>query len=483
MAAVSCASFSRGPHAASNQINSQAVAAPGSAADATSKATAQQAKLHYVEIGPSLKGDYKFGYDTGSGPAGQSFREETRLDDGTVKGAYGYIDANGKQRIVKYTAGKNGFVVEGDQEAPGQGGSSAATQAPEQTRRPQPVSAPQPQQLPQSAQPSFDEAPAVINRTPAPTAEDRARAEQQHAEQLRQHQLAQQAALAQQQQFAQRLQLQQQQQLAVEQPRRQQQQFGPTVPQPAHHHHHAHQHQQPQSPVHQQVDPQTGSFFSSSSDPNLQQLLNNQLRQLQSGSQFSGQFQPPQAPSPQQHEPQFSAQAAPAFQQAAPQFAAAPQQPPQDFGQFRAARQAAGVPQFHNQHQQPQQQQHAGVPQSALLALHQQQQHDAQLLANLRAQQLARAQDQARHQAPQQQAPPQFSSIVEVPQQQQPRQQQQQFASPQQLQRAAPQLQQPQPLANGPVNAQSVAPQQESFGPPVIDIRTLNYSIGQQTRV
>jgi hypothetical protein len=48
---------------------------------------------------------------------GQSFREESRLPDGTVKGAYGYVDANGQQRIVKYTAGKEGFKVEGDSEA------------------------------------------------------------------------------------------------------------------------------------------------------------------------------------------------------------------------------------------------------------------------------------------------------------------------------------------------------------------------------
>ena len=72
--------------------------AAAAAADSKPSTPPQQAKLHYVEIGQSLKGDYKFGYDTGSGPSGQSFREETRLDDGTVKGAYGYVDANGKQK-------------------------------------------------------------------------------------------------------------------------------------------------------------------------------------------------------------------------------------------------------------------------------------------------------------------------------------------------------------------------------------------------
>ena len=46
----------------------------------------QAAPLHYVNIGSKLAGDYKFAYDTGKGPMGQSYREETRLADGTVKG-------------------------------------------------------------------------------------------------------------------------------------------------------------------------------------------------------------------------------------------------------------------------------------------------------------------------------------------------------------------------------------------------------------
>ena len=85
------------------------------------------AQVHYVNIGQNLAGDYKvrnchlkifnriinfqFGYDTGKGPAGQSFREEVRQPDGSVRGAYGYIDANGKMRIVKYSAGKEGYQV------------------------------------------------------------------------------------------------------------------------------------------------------------------------------------------------------------------------------------------------------------------------------------------------------------------------------------------------------------------------------------
>jgi len=111
------------------------------------------AQVHYVNIGPELQGDYKFGYDTGKGPSGQSFREEIRLPDGTVKGAYGYVDADGKQRIVRYTAGKEGFKVEGDMAAPDQG---PARPAPAQ-RPVQRQQAPTPAQAPQ--QPRFNPAP------------------------------------------------------------------------------------------------------------------------------------------------------------------------------------------------------------------------------------------------------------------------------------------------------------------------------------
>lgn len=97
------------------------------------------ADVHYVNIGLELAGDYKFGYDTGKADNGQSFREETRLPDGSVQGAYGYIDETGKQRIVKYTAGKEGFKVVGEDDAQG---------APKATARaaPAPAPAPAPQQ-------------------------------------------------------------------------------------------------------------------------------------------------------------------------------------------------------------------------------------------------------------------------------------------------------------------------------------------------
>jgi len=46
--------------------------------------------------------------------AGDSSRSEQLSPDGSVKGQYSYTDPNGKLITVKYTAGKDGFKVEGD---------------------------------------------------------------------------------------------------------------------------------------------------------------------------------------------------------------------------------------------------------------------------------------------------------------------------------------------------------------------------------
>ena len=118
---------------APSQLKPRSVAA---SAESAAKAAAQQAKLHYSEIEPSLKG------------------------------AYGYVDTNDKQRIAKYTAGKAGFVVEGDQEAAGQQGTAAAAPAPspqqaEPQRRPQLASLPQ---QAQPSQPTFRRAPIAAPR-------------------------------------------------------------------------------------------------------------------------------------------------------------------------------------------------------------------------------------------------------------------------------------------------------------------------------
>ncbi|XP_067127690.1 endocuticle structural glycoprotein SgAbd-3-like isoform X2 [Centruroides vittatus] len=119
--------------------------------------TYAQNSVYQVNIGAELQGDYKFGYDTGKGSGGQSFREETRLPDGSVQGAYGYVDASGKQRIVKYTAGENGFVAHGDgvpkAPSPGPATRPVATQsdAP-QSYQPQQVSQPPQQYGPPAGQ-------------------------------------------------------------------------------------------------------------------------------------------------------------------------------------------------------------------------------------------------------------------------------------------------------------------------------------------
>ena len=101
----------------------------------------------------------KFGYDTGKGPNGQSFREESRAADGTVRGAYGYTDANGQQRIVKYSAGKDGFKIDDDSPAPSSGGSAPApTPAP---YRPAPTLPPQVYRPPQTLPPQTYRAPSA----------------------------------------------------------------------------------------------------------------------------------------------------------------------------------------------------------------------------------------------------------------------------------------------------------------------------------
>ncbi|KAF8786804.1 Adult-specific rigid cuticular protein 12.6 like protein [Argiope bruennichi] len=127
------------------------------------------ASVHYVNIGTELAGDYKFGYDTGKGNDGQSFREETRLPDGTVKGAYGYIDASGQQRIVKYTAGKDGFKVEGDgaSEAVSRAAASGPAPQPAPRRSEAPPPPPQPAYRP-PPQPAYNPPPQPAYRPPPP---------------------------------------------------------------------------------------------------------------------------------------------------------------------------------------------------------------------------------------------------------------------------------------------------------------------------
>jgi hypothetical protein len=107
----------------------------------------------------------QFGYHTGQGDKDNSFREEQRLPDGTVKGAYGYVDASGKKHIVKYTAGKDGFKVEGDVNAE----IAAASQATHPPPEAAPTTVAPPRYQPQ-ASPAYNTAPAQPSYQPQPQA-------------------------------------------------------------------------------------------------------------------------------------------------------------------------------------------------------------------------------------------------------------------------------------------------------------------------
>lgn len=62
----------------------------------------------------SIPTSYQFSYSTGNEGPAQSFREEQRSHDGSVIGKYGYVDPNGKLRVVQYRAGANGYSASGD---------------------------------------------------------------------------------------------------------------------------------------------------------------------------------------------------------------------------------------------------------------------------------------------------------------------------------------------------------------------------------
>ncbi|XP_050082147.1 uncharacterized protein LOC126569231 [Anopheles aquasalis] len=55
-------------------------------------------------------GSYTYGYEGADG----SFKIETKLATGEVKGKYGYVDENGKVKVVEYGANKYGFQPSGE---------------------------------------------------------------------------------------------------------------------------------------------------------------------------------------------------------------------------------------------------------------------------------------------------------------------------------------------------------------------------------
>lgn len=58
-------------------------------------------------------GSYTYGYESADG----TFKIETKLPTGDVKGKYGYIDDTGKVRVVEYGATKYGFDPSGEGES------------------------------------------------------------------------------------------------------------------------------------------------------------------------------------------------------------------------------------------------------------------------------------------------------------------------------------------------------------------------------
>lgn len=91
-----------------------------------------------------------------------------------MQGQYGFVDADGKQRVVKYTAGINGFqVLNGDSAAP-------AAPAPAHTGRAAAPTA-QPVPVPQWAQSHLGaNVPAAAPAQPAQFATPAVASQQQH---------------------------------------------------------------------------------------------------------------------------------------------------------------------------------------------------------------------------------------------------------------------------------------------------------------
>lgn len=54
---------------------------------------------------------YEFGFKMDDGNGTVQHREETASENGSVRGKYGYVDANGMYREVEYNADENGYHV------------------------------------------------------------------------------------------------------------------------------------------------------------------------------------------------------------------------------------------------------------------------------------------------------------------------------------------------------------------------------------
>lgn len=84
-----------------------------------------------------------------------SGRQETIDEQGNVQGQYSYVDPNGKTITVKYTAGKNGFQVQGDHLPVAPQGFQAENTIPKSYQQFQPIPQVQPFQPTQHGLQSF----------------------------------------------------------------------------------------------------------------------------------------------------------------------------------------------------------------------------------------------------------------------------------------------------------------------------------------
>ncbi|RZF32546.1 hypothetical protein LSTR_LSTR016860, partial [Laodelphax striatellus] len=99
-----------------------------------------------IQIAPEGQVQTSTNYRTNDGHQ----RTESVDANGNVLGEYSYVDPNGKTITVKYSAGKDGFVVQGDH----------IPKSPEPQPQPQPAFRPQQPQLFQSPSQFFQSSPS-----------------------------------------------------------------------------------------------------------------------------------------------------------------------------------------------------------------------------------------------------------------------------------------------------------------------------------
>lgn len=64
---------------------------------------------YIVTVKQDTNGRYKVEYNIGT-----QAKSEERFEDGTIKGAFSYIDTDGNTQKISYVAGEEGFLVSGN---------------------------------------------------------------------------------------------------------------------------------------------------------------------------------------------------------------------------------------------------------------------------------------------------------------------------------------------------------------------------------